>query len=165
MSHEVAPALQYLANPIRHMKKFIFPLRSVATLRKLRETERRELFATAVHAYVQAEEALSVVNARIAELQEIIAGERVVRFRASAQVAFMHALHDEQVLKNEAVALVGKTRLEMEKERQLWMEARRDVRLVEVLEAKARGAHRREYEREEQALLDDRTNALAARAD
>jgi len=61
-------------------------------------------------------------------------------------------------------ARVAQAKLDMERERQAWLESRRDMRLVEILETKARGVHRREYEREEQALLDDRTNALAARA-
>jgi flagellar FliJ protein len=146
------------------MKKFRFPLRSVATLRRLRETERRELFAAAVHAYTAAEEALAEVNSRIAELEGIIAHERVGRFRPADHVAFLQALADEKVRKTEVQARVAQAKLDMERERQAWLESRRDMRLVEILETKARGVHRREYEREEQALLDDRTNALAARA-
>jgi flagellar FliJ protein len=146
------------------MKKFRFSLHSVATLRKLRETERRERFAASVHTYVAAEGELSRVDARIVELQDIIAGERVGVFRAGAQISFMHALADEQVRRTEALAKVAQTKVEMERERQMWMESRRDVRLIDVLETKARGVHRHDCEREEQALLDDRTNALAARA-
>jgi flagellar protein FliJ len=146
------------------MKKFRFPLHSVATLRKMRENERRERFAAAVHGYVNAEEALAAVNARIVELEEIIAGERAGRFRASAQVAFMQALSDEVARKFAAAAVVAETKLLMDQARESWIEARRDVRLIETLEAKARLTYRQAFEREEQALLDDRTNALFARA-
>jgi hypothetical protein len=45
------------------------------------------------------------------------------------------------------------------------LESRRDVRVIEKLEQKARSVHRREAEREDQAALDDRTSALAARGE
>lgn len=146
------------------MKKFRFPLHSVATQRRMREADRRERFATAVHAYVQAEEALATVRARITGLQEIIAAERGGRFRPADQVAFMQALELEQVCLSAAAGRVAEAGTAMENERQAWIESRRDVRLIETLEAKARVGYRQAYEREEQALLDDRTNALAARA-
>jgi len=146
------------------MKKFRFPLRSVATLRRMRESERREIFAAAVRDYVAAEEALSLVNARIAELEEIIVRERTGCFRAADQIAFMQSLVTERTRRAEAVARVVEAKSVMETERQAWLASRRDVRLVEVLESKSRVVHRQSCEREEQALLDDRTNALFARA-
>jgi flagellar FliJ protein len=146
------------------MKKFRFPLRSVATLRRMRESERREIFAAAVRGYVAAEEALAGVNARIAELEDIIVHERTGCFRAADQVAFMQSLVTERTRRTEALAVVVKAKSLMETERQAWLASRRDVRLVEILETKSRGVHRQACEREEQALLDDRTNASFARA-
>jgi flagellar protein FliJ len=146
------------------MKKFRFPLHSVATLRKMRENERRERFAAAVHSYVTAEEALAAVNARICELESIIANERTGLFRPSAQIAFMQALSDEIGRKSAAGAVVAEAKILMDQARESWVEARRDVRLIETLESKARLTYRQAFEREEQALLDDRTNALFARA-
>ncbi|CAM2827753.1 flagellar export protein FliJ [Rariglobus hedericola] len=146
------------------MKKFRFPLHSVATQRKLRESDRRERFAAAVHAYVASEEALARINTRIVELEEIIAAERCGLFRPAAQIAFMQALSEEIALKTQASELVAQRRTEMDRARESWIESRRDVRLIETLEAKARTTYRQAYEREEQALLDDRTNALVARA-
>lgn len=130
----------------------------------MRESERREVFAAAVRDYVGAEEALSLVNARIAELEEIITREREGRFRPADQVAFMQALLAERIRRTEAVGRVVAAKSAMETERQAWLASRRDVRLVEVLESKSRVVHRQACEREEQALLDDRTNALFARA-
>lgn len=146
------------------MKKFRFPLHSVATQRRMRESEKRERFAAAVHTYVSAEEALAAVQKRIVELEEIISGERTGLFRPSAQVAFMQALSDEIARKNEASVRVAETKAAMDLARQAWIESRRDVRLIDTLEAKARTIYRHDFEREEQALLDDRTNALASRA-
>lgn len=130
----------------------------------MRESEKRERFAAAVHTYVSAEEALAAVQKRIVELEEIISGERTGLFRPSAQVAFMQALSDEIARKNEASVRVAETKAAMDLARQAWIESRRDVRLIDTLEAKARTIYRHDFEREEQALLDDRTNALASRA-
>ncbi len=146
------------------MKKFRFSLQSVAVQRKLKEDDKRERFAAAVHAYVGAEEALAHICSQIAELEEIIAAGRTGCFRASAQVAFMQALANEQLRKADAAAEVTKARCAMDLARQAWVEARRDVRLLETLETKARLAHRQEGEREEHSLLDDRSNALVGRA-
>lgn len=146
------------------MKKFRFPLRSVATLRRMRESERREIFAAAVRAYVAAEEALAAADARVAELEDIIVHGRSGCFRAADQVAFMQALVAERSRRAAALAVVVKAKSLMETERQAWLASRRDVRLVEILETKSRGVHRRACEREEQALLDDRTNALFVRS-
>lgn len=146
------------------MKKFRFPLRSVATLRRMHESERREIFAAAVRGYVVAEEALALVNARISELEEIIVRERAGCFRAADQIAFMQSLMAERTRRAEAAARVTEAKAVMERERQAWLASRRDVRLVEVLENKFRATHRQACEREEQALLDDRTNALFVRA-
>lgn len=146
------------------MKKFRFPLRAVATLRTMRESERREAFSASVRACDDAERALAAVHARIAELEEIIVRERAGSFRAADQMAFMQSLATERSRLSEAVARVAEAKAVMETERQAWLASRRDVRLVEVLETKSRGLHRQDCEREEQVLLDDRTNALFARA-
>ncbi|MET0262330.1 MAG: flagellar FliJ family protein [Rariglobus sp.] len=146
------------------MKKFRFPLHSVAIQRKLREGEKRERFAAAVRASAEAESALQVIQHRIAELETVIARERSGTFQPAAQTGFLQALRDEQALQAEAVKQVAKAKAAAEVARQAWIESRRDVRLIETLETKARAVHRHEFEREEQALLDDRTNALAARA-
>ena len=146
------------------MKKFRFPLRSVATVRALRELRAREVFSAAVHVYVGAEERLGEVRNRIEELVEIMRGARSRNFRASDQVAFLQAHQREITGEKAAIKAVEQARAEMERCRQAWLEARRDVRLMDNLELKARTTHRSELEREEQALLDDRTNALFARA-
>ncbi|MFH1499444.1 MAG: flagellar export protein FliJ [Verrucomicrobiota bacterium] len=146
------------------MKKFRFPLGSVITLRRMREGERREAFADAVHKYVGAEEALAAVDRQVADLEDIIAAERVLGCNAAAQVSFLHALADERERRVKAASLVDQAKAAMEQARLAWLEATRELRLVEILEGKARATHRFATEREEQALLDDRTNALFARA-
>ena len=146
------------------MKKYRFPLRSVATVRALREQRAREVFSAAVHAYAGAEERRGEIRARISELEEILRSERARNFRASDQVSFLHAHHRETVAEVAAAKVAEQARVEMERCRQAWLEARRDVRLLENLEDKSRSVHRLALEREAQSLMDDRTGALAARA-
>lgn len=145
------------------MKKFRFPLQSVATLRNMRENQQRERFAAAVHRFVDAEQALAEVRKRIDQLENLIAAERSGNFRPAAQIAFMQALEAEQRHRLLAAGQVAEAKAAMERERMAWLEARRDVRLIKILEDKARAVHRHELDREEQALLDDRANSLASR--
>ena len=146
------------------MKKFRFPLRSVETVRSIRELKGREQFSLAVHAYVTAGEHLQMMKARLAALEEILRSGRAKTFRAGDQASFMEAYKNETTATTKSAAEVEKARIAMEAARQVWLGSRRDLRVVESLEQKARASHRREVEREDQAALDDRTSALSARA-
>jgi flagellar export protein FliJ len=146
------------------MKKFRFPLRTVATVRNLRELRARDQFSRSVHAYVAAEQRLQALRARVTELEEILRSGRLERFRAADQASFLEALKEETINATKADAEAATARAEMEAARQAWLQSRRDVRVIEKLEQKARRTHQQDIERETQAALDDRTNALAARA-
>lgn len=137
------------------MKKFGFPLRSVATLRSMRELRAREAFSLSVHAFARAEVNLAEVRRRIAELREVLLDARRATFRPSDQVAFLGAFENETRAEVEARRLVAAAKTTMDQRRQDWLATRRDVRVVEKLETRARSQHRRECEREEQKALDD----------
>jgi len=145
------------------MKKFRFPLRSVTTVRTLRELRAREQFSAAVNAYVLADERLQTIRAKLSELEEIVRSGRAQRFRPSEVISFMQALKDETLVAKKAEGEVVQARNAMEAARQAWLETRRDLRVLENLERKAKTLHRLETEREDQAALDDRTSSLAAR--
>jgi flagellar FliJ protein len=146
------------------MKKFRFPLRSVATVRGLAELKARERFSLAVQAFATAEQRLKAARTRLQEHEKVLRDGRSGAFRAADQVGFLRAYKEETdhaaTIEAEAVA----ARSAMETARQAWLESRRDVRVIENLEAKARLAHRAEVERESQNAMDDRASALAARA-
>ena len=146
------------------MKKFRFPLRSVATVRSIRELRAREQFSKTVHAYVMAEEHLQTLRSRLAQLEDILRTGRTRTFRAGDEASFLEAYKAEIVVVTKATAEVEKARAAMEDSRQAWLGSRRDLRVVESLEQKARDHHRREVDREDQAALDDRTSALSGRA-
>ena len=146
------------------MKKFRFPLRSVATLRAMRESRERESFALAVRATQAAAEEHRLAGDRVVALDAAIREHRAVAFRAADQPAFAQARRDAVGLEQAAAARLAAARTEQERRRQIWLEARRDLRLLENLETRARAEHQREVDHEQQALLDDRANAQAAAA-
>jgi flagellar FliJ protein len=123
----------------------------------------REQFSAAVQGYVAAEQQLKEIRARLSELEEMLRNGRGKIFRPGDEAAFLEAFKNEAVRATRAAAETAKARAAMEAARQAWLESRRDVRVIEKLEVKARSEHTREGEREDQAALDDRTNALAAR--
>lgn len=145
------------------MKKFRFSLHSVAVQRKLKEDEKRERFAAAVGAQAFAEQAVERIEGVIRELEQTIASARAGHYRPADQVSFLQALATERARLTQAISELAKARAAVDVARQAWIEARRDVRLIDTLESKARAAHRQAWEREEQATLDDRVNALLAR--
>jgi flagellar FliJ protein len=146
------------------MKKFRFPLRSVETVRSIRELRAREQFSVAVHVFVTAEEFLKMLQARLADLETILVSGRAHTFRAGDEVSFLEAYKTETIAATKASSELEKARAAMEAARQAWLGARRNLRVVKSLEEKAKALHRHEAEREDQAALDDRTSALSARA-
>jgi flagellar FliJ protein len=146
------------------MKKFRFPLKSVETIRSMKELRAREQFSLAVHAYVLAEENLETARGRAGALAEALRTGRTGIFRAGDEVGFIEAYKAELDTVAKASAAVEKAKEGMEAARQAWLNSRRDLRVIENLERKARALHRHEVEREEQAALDDRTGAMAGRA-
>ncbi len=145
------------------MKKFRFPLSSVGTVRSMKELRARENFSKAVQAYVQAENRLQALRTRLAEFEEILRSGRGRAFRAADQVSFLAAFQEETVRVTTMESELVTIRQELEVARQAWLESRRDVRLIEKLEIKARYLHSQQREREEQLAMDDRTNGMAAR--
>ena len=146
------------------MKKFRFPLRSVATVRSLAELRARERFSAAVHAFLESERRLGEIRARLRQLEERMRAGRGHTFRGAEQAAFLAEFSQETVLATKTEAEVAEARSALEIARHAWLESRRDVRVIENLETKARRAHSVEVERENQAAMDDRASALAARA-
>jgi len=145
------------------MKKFRFPLHTVAVVRNLAELRARENFSKAFLVCSEIEQRLQASRNRVAELEEMLRAGRTATFRASDQVTFMSAMRVEAVNATKIEAELKNSRKALEVARQAWLETRRDVRVIEKLEDKARLDHRIELEREIQADLDDRTSGMAAR--
>lgn len=145
------------------MKKFRFPLSSVGTVRSMKELRARENFSRAVQSYVEAENRLQALRTRLTEFEEILRSGRGRAFRAADQVSFLAAFQEDNARVTKMESDLVKVRQELEIARQAWLESRRDVRVIEKLETKARLLHRQQREHEEQLAMDDRTNARTAR--
>ena len=145
------------------MKKFIFPLRSVGTVRAMREMRAREAFTEALHAYLAAEERLQLAREQRRKLEDILVNSRGATLRPPDQVTYINAYQDELAHERQAAQESAAAKAELDQRRELWVNARRDLRVIENLEVKARQVYRHELEYEEQKLLDDRTNATAGR--
>lgn len=124
-------------------------------LREHREARAREIFAEAVHAYMRTQEELARTRARLQSLEGELRGSRQTQFRP-AEAALLLADYrrecDTEVAKERTVA---EAREVVQKRRAEYLEAHRQLEVVERLEEKARTAHRRETDREEQAEADD----------
>lgn len=146
------------------MKKFRFSLRSVETVRALKEMRAREAFSNALQEHARAQQTLEHVKSDIRALEELLLEERSGALRAPYQGAYIRAHELSLDRQTEAENTCQEKAKLLDARREEWVLARRDLRVIENLESKARQEFRKEYEREEQALLDDRTSAVTGRA-
>lgn len=137
------------------MKRFRFPLRPVAILRAHREVRAREAFGTAVHGYVKAEEDLNRTRVRMRALEGALFSGRQERYFASEAALLLSDYRRECSAEVEAEARLVAARKEMQTRREEYIEAHRQMEVVNRLEQKARVSHRRENDRAEQAEMDD----------
>lgn len=140
------------------MKRFRFSLRPVAVLRAHRDTRAREAFATAVHLFVQAEEELSRTRVRMRALEGALFSGRQQTFRASEAALLLADYRRECASEVETEGRVTTARDEMHRRRDDYLEAHRELEVVQRLEEKARLNHRHEVDHEEQAEADDFAN-------
>lgn len=137
------------------MKRFRFPLNPVKVVRIRAKQKAEERFAAGVRAYVSAEEALLSTRTRVARLEEEMRAGRGAGIRA-ADAAFVFAgYRREAAAEVEAEKAVITARAEMDKRRAEYLEAHRQLEVVNRLEAKARLGHRLETQRAEQVEFDE----------
>jgi len=137
------------------MKRFRFPLRPVAVLRAHHELKAREAFAAAVHIYVQAEAELAATRTRVARSEADLYASRRGRFDASVAAEAFIAYRAECAAEVAAERDMIAKRAVMNQRRADYLEAHRELEVVNRLEQKARAAHRLDTLREEQIELDD----------
>ena len=137
------------------MKRFHFSLRPVAVLRAHREVRAREAFAGALNRLALAEDALLRVGVRMRALEAALATGRATSFRAAEAALLLSDYRRECAAESQAEAQVEAARVDMRKFRAAYLEAHRELEVVNRLEVKSRDVHRREGLREEQSELDE----------
>ena len=137
------------------MKRFRFPLRPVAILRAHRETRAREAFGVAVHGYVTAEEDLSRTRVRMRALEAALFEGRQERYVAAEAALLLSDYRRECAAEGDAERRVVVAREEMQRRRDEYLEAHRQLEVVNRLEQKARVTYRRDNDKADQAEMDD----------
>ncbi|HEY8995987.1 MAG TPA: flagellar export protein FliJ [Lacunisphaera sp.] len=137
------------------MKKFRFPLQPVGVLRTHQELRAREVFAAAVHHYVQAEEKLAALRKRTAELADVLFHGRSGQFLAADAAALLRVYRGECQAVIEVEVEVIQAREAMQTRRQEYIEANRRLKIVQRLEEKARAKHNLAAQRASQDELDE----------
>lgn len=145
------------------MKRFRFPLRPVSVLRSHREMRAREIFAAAVHAYVQTEEALAAERRRVAQLEQLLSSGREAGCHAGDAASLFQAYRAECAAEIAAERAVIEARSAMNRRREEYIEANRQLKVVNQLETKARSRHRAETLHSEQLEMDDLAGLRARR--
>jgi flagellar FliJ protein len=145
------------------MKRFRFPLRPVAVIRAHKELRAREAFAASVHAYVQAEELLAATRARVAELAQALFDGRGGTFLAAEAASLFRSYRAECEEQVQVERRVIEARDLMQKRRAEYLEASRQLKVVNKLEEKARSLHRAAALVEDQAAMDEFAGFRAGR--
>lgn len=137
------------------MKRFRFPLRPVAVLRAHRESRAREVFAAAVHGYVQAMATLETTRQRIAGFEAALFHHRQGTFNAMEETHTFNGYRREVQQERADERAMMASREQMENRRNEYLEAHRQLETMNRLETKARTNHRLASQREEQAEFDE----------
>jgi hypothetical protein len=137
------------------MRSFRFTLRSVAVVRAHKELIAREALAAATRARAEAEARLGAATLRLVEMEKLRCAERTGRFRPSDEVAFFLAYRRECATEAELRKQMAAAVSETEARRTACVEANRQVKIMDRLEASARLAHRTAAYRAEQAEYDE----------
>ncbi|MBK8477744.1 MAG: hypothetical protein IPL39_16005 [Opitutaceae bacterium] len=138
------------------MKKFRFALEPVGTLRNLQEMRASEVFSRANRARAACDSALRHQQLRVAQFVESLIVQRATGLPGSMQVSFMRAYRTELDEEKAAGVALAKAAQEQEAARLLWVEAHRQVKLIEKLRGRAREHFQVEVIHAEQRQLDDR---------
>jgi len=124
------------------MKRFHFPLRSVAVVRAHRELLARQALAGALQVCAKAETRSAAARALAAKTAADIVAGRGLPVRAGDQAIFA-ALHGrESAAAAETEKAAAAARAEVETRRAACIEASRQLKIVTRLEERARAAHR-----------------------
>jgi flagellar export protein FliJ len=145
------------------MKRFHFPLRPVKILRSHRELRAREIFAASVHTYVQTEQALALERQRVVQLEQLLSSSRKAGCQAGDAAALFQAYRAECAAEIAAERAVIEARSAMNQRREEYIEANRQLKVVNQLADKARFRHRAATLHSEQVEMDDLAGLRARR--
>lgn len=137
------------------MKKFEFRLQSLITVRGFAENRAQEAFLVAHRRHLAALDLLSKARESVGEALSHAQAERLKSVPAGECVALLNNVcRREEVLLEAGKACEEAARLE-EVARGEWVDARRELKVVERLRENAKADHQRDLLRSEQETLDE----------
>jgi flagellar FliJ protein len=137
------------------VKRFRFPLRPVAVLRAHREARAREAFTAALKRYAEAQDEQRRIGVRMRALEAALAHGREKNFRPAEAALLLVDYRRECAAEHEGERLVIIARDGAQKARVEYLEAHRQLEILNRLEEKAREIHRLDNNRLEQTELDE----------
>ncbi|MBL9210953.1 MAG: flagellar FliJ family protein [Opitutaceae bacterium] len=137
------------------MKRFHFSLRPVGVLRNHRKLQARDAFAASIQVFIQAEEALAQMRSRVLMFETALQTGRRGSFSAANEAEALAAYRHECAAEAAAEKELSAARELMQRRRAEYLDAHRQVEVLQRLEDKARAVHRLEINREEQAGFDE----------
>ena len=137
------------------MKRFRFPLKPVAILRTHREVRAREAYGAAVQQHATVQEEVRRIGVRMRALEAALSNGRATNFRAAEAALLLSDYRRERDAEAEADKRLAAAREEVNKARLAYLEAHRELEIINRLEIKARDVYRLEINRAEQVELDE----------
>ena len=137
------------------MKRFRFPLRSVAILRSHKEAVARDRLAAAIRMCAAVEVRLDEARMRLLQMEQLRSVERSGRFRPADEISFFHAYRRECATEAEVTKQLAAAVTEVDAQRGACVEANRAVKAIERLEESSFEAYRAGAFRSEQAESDE----------
>jgi len=145
------------------VKKYKFPLKSVAILRAHRELVAREALAAAGRVCTALEMRLNAARMCLNEMEQLRSAARSGCFRPADDVAFFHAYRAQWASEGDLQKQLAAAAAEADARRDACVEANREVKAIERLESTAVAAHRAAGFRAEQAEFDEHSGRRASR--
>lgn len=137
------------------MKRFRFPLKPVAVLRSHREVRAREAYGAAVQQHAIVQEEVRRIGVRMRALEAALSNGRTTSFRAAEAALLLSDYRRERDAEAAADQRLIVAAEAMNKARLAYLEAHRELEIINRLEVKARDVYRLETNRAEQVEMDE----------
>ena len=144
------------------MKRFIFGLETVLTLRRRDEEQQRELYGKALANRDSLRLALSNALGHLEVLQKELQVRRLGATKRDDNLTFIHSIRQQRDFCEVVTQRVARADRELEIRFAGWMESRKNVQVLEKLKERHFSRHQIEQHRLEERSLDDLVSARFA---
>ncbi len=144
------------------MKRFIFSLEAVLTLRRRDEEHQKEIYGKAVANRDSLKLALSNALGHLEILQKELQAKRLGSTKRDDNLTFIHSIRQQRDFCEVVTQRVARADREVEIRLAGWMEARKSVQVLEKLKERHYQRYLLEEQRREERAIDDLVSARFA---